>query len=291
MQEAGSGNRSGFAFMAPHLHCGKFRLSLERPLVMGIVNVTPDSFSDGGRHFDAARAIAHGRQLVEEGADMLDIGGESSRPGAQSVSAEVELRRVLPVIEALAGVGVPLSVDTVKPEVMRRAVAAGASVINDIAALRAPGALEAAAASDAAVCLMHMQGEPRTMQADPSYGDVVAEVRDFLAARAAAAQAAGIAAGRIIVDPGFGFGKRLAHNLALLRHLGQFADLGACVLAGLSRKSMLGEITGRKVSRRDTASVAAALLAARNGARILRVHDVAGTKDALAVWAAVENQE
>jgi dihydropteroate synthase len=291
MQEAGSGNRSGFAFMAPHLHCGKFRLSLERPLVMGIVNVTPDSFSDGGRHFDAARAIAHGRQLVEEGADMLDIGGESSRPGAQSVSAEEELRRVLPVIEALTGVGVPLSVDTVKPEVMRRAVAAGASVINDIAALQAPGALEAAAASDAAVCLMHMQGEPRTMQADPSYGDVVAEVRDFLAARVAAAQAAGIAAERIIVDPGFGFGKRLEHNLALLRHLGQFADMGACVLAGLSRKSMLGEITGRKVSQRDTASVAVALLAARNGARILRVHDVAATKDALAVWAAVENQE
>ena len=258
---------------------------------MGIVNVTPDSFSDGGRHFDAARAIAHGRQLVEEGADLLDIGGESSRPGAQSVSAEEELRRVLPVIEALAGVGVPLSVDTVKPEVMRRAAAAGASVINDIAALQAPGALEAAAASDAAVCLMHMQGEPRTMQADPSYGDVVAEVRDFLAARVAAAQAAGIAAERIVVDPGFGFGKRLAHNLALLRQLGQFADLGACVLAGLSRKSMLGEITGRKVSQRDTASVAAALLAARNGARILRVHDVAATKDALAVWAAVENRE
>ena len=277
--------------MAPYLHCGKFRLFLERPLVMGIVNVTPDSFSDGGRHFDAARAIAHGRQLVEEGADLLDIGGESSRPGAQSVSAEEELRRVLPVIEALAGVGVPLSVDTVKPEVMRRAVAAGASVINDIAALRAPGALEAAAASDAAVCLMHMQGEPRTMQADPSYGDVVAEVRDFLAARVAAAQAAGIAAERIVVDPGFGFGKRLAHNLALLRQLGQFADLGACVLAGLSRKSMLGEITGRKVSQRDTASVAAALLAARNGARILRVHDVAATKDALAVWAVVENRE
>lgn len=291
MQVAGSGNRSGFAFMVPHLHCGKFRLSLERPLVMGIVNVTPDSFSDGGRYYDPARAVVHARQLVEEGADLLDIGGESSRPGAQSVSAEEELRRVLPVIEALAGVGVPLSVDTVKPEVMRRAVAAGASVINDIAALQAPGALEAAAASDAAVCLMHMQGEPRTMQADPSYGDVVAEVRDFLAARVAAAQAAGIAAERIIVDPGFGFGKRLAHNLALLRHLGQFADLGACVLAGLSRKSMLGEITGRKVSQRDTASVAAALLAARNGARILRVHDVAATKDALAVWAAVDSGE
>ncbi|MBI4988028.1 MAG: dihydropteroate synthase [Rhodocyclales bacterium] len=274
--------------MTPQLHCGNFRLSLERPLVMGIVNVTPDSFSDGGRYFDAARAVAHGRQLVDEGADLLDIGGESSRPGAQSVPLDEELRRVLPVIEALAGVGVPLSVDTVKPEVMRRAVAAGASIINDIAALQAPDALEAAASSGAAVCLMHMQGEPRTMQADPSYGDVVAEVRDFLVRRVAAAQAAGIAAERIVVDPGFGFGKRLEHNLALLRHLGQFADLGACVLAGLSRKSMLGQITGRKVSDRDTASVAVALLAARNGARILRVHDVAATQDALAVWSAVE---
>lgn len=277
--------------MAPYLHCGKFRLFLERPLVMGIVNVTPDSFSDGGRHFDAARAIAHGRQLVEEGADLLDIGGESSRPGAQSVSAEEELRRVLPVIEALAGVGVPLSVDTVKPEVMRRAAAAGASVINDIAALQAPGALEAAAASDAAVCLMHMQGEPRTMQADPHYGDVVAEVHGFLAQRVAAAQAAGIARERIIVDPGFGFGKRLEHNLALLRQLARFGDLGACVLAGLSRKSMLGELTGRKVSQRDTASVAAALLAAQNGAKILRVHDVASTRDALAVWQAVATKD
>ena len=290
MQGAGSGNRSGF-FMAAYLACGKYRLSLERPLVMGIVNVTPDSFSDGGRHFDTARAVAHGRQLLQEGADILDIGGESSRPGAQAVSAEEELRRVLPVIEALAADGIPISVDTVKPEVMRRAVAAGAAIINDIAALRAPGALAAAAESGAAVCLMHMQGGPGTMQADPRYGDVVAEVHDFLAQRVAAAQAAGIPTERIIVDPGFGFGKRLAHNLALLRQLDRFCDLGACVLAGLSRKSMLGEITGRKVSLRDTASVAAALLAARNGARILRVHDVAATKDALAVWTAVDNQE
>jgi dihydropteroate synthase len=290
MQGAGSGNRSGF-FMAAYLACGKYRLSLERPLVMGIVNVTPDSFSDGGRHFDTARAVAHGRQLLQEGADILDIGGESSRPGAQAVSAEEELRRVLPVIEALAADGIPISVDTVKPEVMRRTVAAGAAIINDIAALRAPGALAAAAESGAAVCLMHMQGGPGTMQADPRYGDVVAEVHDFLAQRVAAAQAAGIPTERIIVDPGFGFGKRLAHNLALLRQLDRFCDLGACVLAGLSRKSMLGEITGRKVSLRDTASVVAALLAARNGARILRVHDVAATKDALAVWAAVDNQE
>ncbi|MBS3916375.1 MAG: dihydropteroate synthase [Sulfuritalea sp.] len=274
--------------MASQLVCGHFRLSFERPLIMGIVNITPDSFSDGGRHFDAALAVAHGRKLVDEGADMLDIGGESSRPGAQPVSTEEEARRVLPVIEALAGIGVPLSVDTVKPEVMRMAVAAGASVINDIAALQAPGALAAAAESDAAVCLMHMKGEPRTMQADPDYEDVVAEVRDFLAGRVAAARTAGISAERIIVDPGFGFGKRLEHNLALLRRLDSFSNLGACVLAGLSRKSMLGEITGRKVSDRDTASVAAALIAARNGARILRVHDVAATKDALAVLAAVE---
>lgn len=276
--------------MALQLVCGHFRLSLERPLVMGIVNVTPDSFSDGGCHFDAACAVAHGRQLVEEGADLLDIGGESSRPGAQAVSAAEELRRVLPVIEALAGVGVPISVDTVKPEVMRRAVEAGASLINDIAALQAPGALDIAAASGAAVCLMHMRGEPRTMQHDPAYGDVVQEVHEYLAGRVAAAQAAGIPAERIIVDPGFGFGKRLEHNLALLRHIDVFQGLGACVLAGLSRKSMLGEITGRKVSERDTASVAAALLAAQNGARILRVHDVAAMNDALAVWAAVGKQ-
>jgi dihydropteroate synthase len=274
--------------MAAHLQCGKYRLSLERPLVMGIVNVTPDSFSDGGRFFAPAQAIAHARRLIDEGADILDIGGESSRPGAQPVPTEEELRRVLPVIEALAGEGVPLSVDTVKPELMRRAVAAGVSIVNDIAALRAPGALEAVAESDAAVCLMHMQGEPRTMQDAPRYGDVVAEVRDFLAQRVATAQAAGIAGERIIVDPGFGFGKRLEHNLALLRHLVRFTDLGACVLVGLSRKSMLGEITGRKVSRREAASVAAALLAARNGAKILRVHDVAATKDALAVWTSVE---
>ena len=258
---------------------------------MGIVNVTPDSFSDGGRYLDPARAITHARQLAEEGADILDIGGESSRPGAQPVSEEEELRRVLPVVEALAGDGIPLSVDTVKPAVMRRAIAAGAAIINDISALQAPGALETAVESNAAVCLMHMQNDPGTMQAAPSYGDVVAEVHDFLSQRVTTAQAAGIARERIIVDPGFGFGKRLEHNLALLRGLGRFTDLGACVLAGLSRKSMLGELTGRKVSLRETASVAAALLAARNGAKILRVHDVAATRDALAVWQAVEKAD
>lgn len=258
---------------------------------MGIVNVTPDSFSDGGCHFDAARAIAHGRRLVEEGADMLDIGGESSRPGAQAVSADEELRRVLPVIEALAAAGVPISVDTVKPGVMREAVAAGASIINDIAALQAPGALEAAAGTDAAVCLMHMRGEPGSMQQEPRYADVVAEVHAFLAQRVDAARAAGIARERIIVDPGFGFGKLLEHNLALLRQLDCFAGLAAAVLAGLSRKSMLGQITGCAVEARLPASVAAALIAAQKGARILRVHDVKATCDALAVWAAAERKE
>ena len=255
---------------------------------MGIVNVTPDSFSDGGRFFGPARAVEHGRRLVEEGADILDIGGESSRPGANQVSVEQELRRVIPVIEALAHTGVPISVDTVKPEVMREAVAAGAGIINDIGALQAPGALEAAAASRAAVCLMHMRGEPRTMQQDPRYGDVVEEVRDFLAQRVAAAQAAGIGLERIIVDPGFGFGKLLEHNLVLLRHLDRFGGLGAAVLVGISRKSMLGQITGRAVDERMPASIAAALIAAQNGAGILRVHDVAATKDALAVLQAVE---
>lgn len=254
---------------------------------MGIVNITPDSFSDGGRFFDASRAIEHGRRLVEEGADILDVGGESSRPGAEAVSAGEELRRVLPVIDALAPAGVPISVDTVKPEVMREAVAAGASIINDIAALQAPGALEAAAGMDAAVCLMHMRGEPRTMQQEPHYDDVVTEVRDFLAQRIEAARAAGIARERLIVDPGFGFGKLLEHNLALLRELERFAGLGACVLAGLSRKSMLGQITGRGVGGRMPASIAAALIAAQKGARILRVHDVAETRDALAVFNAV----
>lgn len=273
--------------MTSGLHCGKFRLSLDRPLIMGIVNITPDSFSDGGRFFDASRAIEHGRRLVEEGADILDVGGESSRPGAEAVSAGEELRRVLPVIDALAPAGVPISVDTVKPEVMREAVAAGASIINDIAALQAPGALEAAAGMDAAVCLMHMRGEPRTMQQEPHYDDVVTEVRDFLAQRIEAARAAGIARERLIVDPGFGFGKLLAHNLALLRELERFAGLGACVLAGLSRKSMLGQITGRGVGGRMPASIAAALIAAQKGARILRVHDVAETRDALAVFNAV----
>lgn len=257
---------------------------------MGIVNVTPDSFSDGGKFFDASRAIEHGLRLVEEGADILDVGGESSRPGADAVSADEELRRVLPVIDALAAAGVPVSVDTAKPEVMRAAVAAGAVIINDIAALQSPGALEAAAGTDAAVCLMHMQGQPRTMQQEPHYGDVVAEVRDFLARRVDAARAAGIARERLVIDPGFGFGKLLEHNLALLRRLDRFTGLGAALLVGFSRKSMLGQISGRGVGERTAASIAAALLAAQKGARILRVHDVAATRDALSVWSAVERR-
>jgi dihydropteroate synthase len=254
---------------------------------MGVVNVTPDSFSDGGQFLDPGQALAHARRLIDEGADLLDIGGESTRPGAHAVSTEEELRRVLPVLEGLRDAPVPIAVDTVKPDVMRAALAAGAAMINDVNALRAPGAVEVVAASEAGVCLMHMQGEPRTMQADPSYGDVVIEVGTFLKARAAAAEAAGIARERIVIDPGFGFGKKAQHNLTLLRRLAEIAALGYPVLAGLSRKSTLGGITGRPPAERTAASVAAALLAVERGARIVRVHDVAATKDALAVWSAV----
>jgi dihydropteroate synthase len=274
--------------MVPVLHCGKHALPLDRPLVMGVVNVTPDSFYDGGRHVDPQLAIAHARRLAEEGADLLDVGGESSRPGAAPVTAEDELARILPVLEGLADLPLPISVDTTKPEVMRVALARGAEMINDITALAAPGAMEVAASSGAAVCLMHMQGSPRTMQSDPVYADVVAEVRDFLAARAAACVAAGIARERIVVDPGFGFGKTVDHNLALLARLDMIAALGFPVLAGWSRKSSLGRITGRPADDRLAASVAAALLAVQRGARIVRVHDVAATREALAVLMAVE---
>jgi dihydropteroate synthase len=253
---------------------------------MGIVNVTPDSFSDGGRFLDTGRALAHARQLVAEGADIVDVGGESTRPGAAPVSEAEELARVLPVIEALAAEGARVSIDTMKPAVMRAAVAAGAVMVNDVQALRAPGALAAVAEGRAAVCLMHMRGEPRTMQRDPRYDDVVAEVRAFLAARAQACLDAGIARERIVLDPGFGFGKTLAQNLALLRALPDLCSLGYPVLAGLSRKSMLGELTGLPVDERGAASVAAALVAVRNGATILRVHDVRDTVAALAVWRA-----
>ena len=273
------------------LHCGKFRLALVRPLIMGIVNVTPDSFSDGGRHDSPQAGIEHGLRLLEEGADILDVGGESTRPGAAPVGLEAEMQRVLPVIEALAGRSIPVSVDTYKPEVMRAAIAAGSSMVNDINALQENGALEAVANSGAAVCLMHKQGDPGTMQQQPQYRDVVGEVEAFLRQRMAAAEAAGIGRERLVVDPGFGFGKSLAHNLALLRHLDCFACLGVPVLAGLSRKSMLGQIAGLEVGERLHASVAAAVLAAMKGAKIIRVHDVRATRDALQIVQAVEEQE
>ena len=257
---------------------------------MGVVNVTPDSFSDGGRHLDPKAAIDRAKALIEEGADILDVGAESSRPGARGVSADEELSRLLPVLEGLSDCAVPISVDTAKPEVMRAAIAAGASMINDIGALRPSGALETVAPSDVAVCLMHMQGEPRTMQHEPRYGDVVAEVGAFLAERVAAAEAAGIARERIVVDPGFGFGKTVAHNFELLRNLDRIAALGLPVLAGWSRKSTLGAITGRGADDRLAASLAAALLAVERGARIVRVHDVAATRDALQVLAALEGR-
>lgn len=268
-------------------HCGKFQFDLSLPLVMGIVNVTPDSFSDGGCHLQHDAALAHAHRLMEEGADILDIGGESTRPGAQPVSAQTELDRVMPVIEGLHGAPVPLSVDTSKPEVMRAALAAGVSMVNDVNAMQHADALAAVAASDAAVCLMHMRGAPLAMQEQPQYQNVVSEVKEFLRARIVAAEAAGIAHERIVIDPGFGFGKTLAHNLSLLRDLGAFSELGVPVLAGLSRKSMLGTITGQDVEHRASASVAAALLAVQRGARIVRVHDVRVTCDALKIWNAV----
>lgn len=273
-----------------HLQCGRFRLDLNRPLIMGIVNVTPDSFSDGGLYASGQNAIAHAKKLIEEGADIIDIGGESTRPGAQPVSLEQERDRVLPVIEALSDCGVPLSVDTSKPELMRDAIRAGAAMINDVNALQAPGALEAAADSSAAVCLMHMRGTPRTMQLDPAYTDVVSDVRSFLARRMEAAIAAGISRERIVVDPGFGFGKTKEHNLELFRRLRDFTDLGVPLLAGLSRKTVLGNLTGRDKEDHVFASIAAALLAVLRGADIVRVHDVAATRDALAVYNAVTEE-
>jgi dihydropteroate synthase len=268
------------------LRCGKFELDTARPLVMGIVNLTADSFSGDGLDYDVGSAVAHARFQIESGADLLDIGAESSRPGAIPVSLDDELARLLPVLDALAACGVPLSVDTYKPEVMRAAIEHGASMINDIYALRRPGAIDAVAGSDCAVCLMHMQGEPLTMQQQPSYASAVVEVRGFLEARVAAVLAAGIAGDRLVLDPGFGFGKTLAHNLELLRHFDALAIGALPLLAGISRKSMLGQITGRAVDSRLSASIAAALLAAQRGAAILRVHDVRETCDALSVWQA-----
>jgi dihydropteroate synthase len=251
---------------------------------MGVVNVTPDSFSDGGRFLDPGAAVAHARRLVAEGADIVDVGGESTRPGAAPAGERQELERILPVIEQLRDV--PVSVDTRRPNVMRAALAAGASMVNDIEALGAPGALEAVAGSDCVVCLMHKKGDPATMQEVPGYENVVAEVRDFLARRIAACEQAGIARDRIVADPGFGFGKTVAHNLTLLKRLPELAALGVPLLAGWSRKSSLGRITGRDTAGRLSASLAAALLALLGGARILRVHDVKETRDVVLVWEA-----
>ena len=278
--------------ITPQLDCAGRILKLDSARVLGIVNVTPDSFSDGGEHATFEAAVAHGLRLVEEGADALDIGGESTRPGAEDVSVEEELRRVIPVIEALAKqIAVPISIDTSKPEVMRAAIMAGAGMINDVYALRRDGALEAVAELGVPVVLMHMQGEPRSMQGAPQYDDVVGEVHSFLAQRIFSAEMAGIAKKNIVVDPGFGFGKTLAHNLALLAQLERFTELGVPVLAGLSRKKSIGELTGRDDPHdRVHGSVAAHLIAAQRGARLLRVHDVAATVDALKVWAAIAVQ-
>jgi dihydropteroate synthase len=275
--------------LSPQLDCNGRILKLDRPRVMGIVNVTPDSFSDGGLHADVDAAVAHALRLAEEGADALDIGGESTRPGAQDVSVDEELARVIPVIERLAReTALPISIDTSKPEVMRAAVASGAGMINDVYALRREGALDAAAALGVPVVLMHMQGEPRSMQAAPDYDDVVAEVHRFLAERIFSAEMAGIPKKKIVVDPGFGFGKSTAHNLALLARFERFTDLGVPALAGLSRKRSIGEITGRDDPQaRIHGSVAAHLIAAQRGATLLRVHDVAATVDALKIWNAV----
>lgn len=275
---------------ALQLDCNGRVLRLDRPRVMGIVNVTPDSFSDGGVHDDAEAAIALGVRLAEAGADILDIGGESTRPGASVVPVEEELRRVLPVIEGLrARTALPISIDTSKPEVMQAAVAAGAGMINDVFGLRRDGALDAAAALGVPVVLMHMLGEPHGMQDAPHYDDVVGEVHRFLAERIFSAEMAGIARRSILIDPGFGFGKTTTHNMMLLAQLQRFAELGVPVLAGLSRKRSIGELTGRDVpAERMAGSVAAHLIAAQNGARLLRVHDVAETVDALRVWAAVD---
>jgi dihydropteroate synthase len=273
---------------APTLDCAGRRLILDRPRIMGIINVTPDSFSDDGLHASTEAAVAHALKLAEEGADILDIGGESTRPGAAPVPLDEELRRTVPVIERLSKeCALPISIDSSKPEVMRAAVRAGAGMINDVYALRREGALEAAAELGVPVCLMHMRGEPQGMQNAPSYDDVVAEVHSFLAQRLFACEMAGIAKKKLLIDPGFGFGKDLEHNLRLLAGLHRFVELGVPVLAGLSRKTMIGKITGREPGQRLAGSVAAALIAAQNGAKILRVHDVAATRDALAVWNAV----
>lgn len=274
--------------MRQYLQCGRFGYDLSRrPLVMGILNVTPDSFSDGGRYQALEFAVERAEQMIKDGVDIIDIGGESTRPGSPRVPVDEELRRVMPAIYALRELGYPLSIDTCKPEVMREAVIAGADMINDVNGFRAPGAIEAVRDSDCALCVMHMQGTPQDMQADPAYGDVVADVIGFLRERVDALLAAGVVHERVTIDPGFGFGKSVEHNYALLRNIGRMeSDLGLPVLAGLSRKSMIGAVTGRSVEQRLAGSLGGALAAVAQGARIIRVHDVAETVDALKVWQA-----
>ena len=264
---------------------------VDQPIIMGVLNITPDSFSDGGLFLEAQSAIDQAILMVEQGADIIDIGGESTRPGASVVSAEDELNRVLPVIEALSGnIDVPISIDTSKPFVMEKAFDAGASIINDVFALRSEGALEMAASLGADVCLMHMQGNPRTMQKNPKYDDVVGDVKNFFIERLEACSDVGIKLESITLDPGFGFGKNLAHNIALLKNLAEFHEFGVSILAGLSRKSMIGSLLGDKeVGSRMIGSVTAALIAVENGANIIRVHDVAETKEALTVWQQIKH--
>ncbi len=274
--------------MRQYLQCGHFGYNLaQRPLVMGILNVTPDSFSDGGRYQGLEFAVERAEQMIKDGVDIIDIGGESTRPGSPSVPVDEELRRIMPAIYALRELGYPLSIDTCKPEVMREAIIAGADMINDINGFRAPGAIEAVKDSDCGLCVMHMQGTPQDMQAQPEYVDVVADVIAFLRERIDALLAAGVARERITIDPGFGFGKSVEHNYALLRSINRMeSELGLPVLAGLSRKSMIGAVTGRSVEQRLAGSLAGALAAVAQGARIVRVHDVAETVDALKVWQA-----
>ena len=277
--------------MRQYLQCGRFGFSLEKmPLVMGILNVTPDSFSDGGRFQSLEFAFSRAEEMITEGVDMIDVGGESSRPGAPSLALDEELRRVMPVLYALRDLGKPLSIDTYKPEVMREAILAGVDMINDISGFRAPGALEAVLGSDCALCVMHMQGTPQNMQQQPAYTDVVGEVIAFLQQRVGEMVAAGIERERICIDPGFGFGKTVDHNYALLRNIGRMQqECGLPVLAGVSRKSMIGAVTGKPVEQRLAGNLAGALAAIAHGARIVRVHDVVETVDAVKVWQAATN--
>lgn len=274
--------------MRQYLQCGRFGFALDkRPLVMGILNTTPDSFSDGGRYESLEFAVSRAEEMIGEGVDIIDVGGESSRPGAPAVPLAQELGRVMPVLYALRDMGKPLSVDTYKPQVMREAIIAGADMINDINGFRAPGALEAVQGSDCALCIMHMQGTPQSMQQDPSYDDVVAEVIAFLRERVDTMVAAGIERERICIDPGFGFGKTVEHNYALMRNIGRMQqEIGLPVLAGVSRKSMIGAVTGKPVEQRLAGNIAGALAAIAHGARIVRVHDVVETVDAVNVWQA-----